>query len=73
MTELKRRVYSRRSPPPSSARASIGALGVILALLTATSFARALQRSYELAWRLPPAGRLRAAWRALALVIGLAL
>jgi membrane protein len=57
--------------PPSSARASIGLLGVILALLTATSFARALQRSYELAWRLPPAG-LRAAWRPLALVIGLA-
>jgi membrane protein len=59
--------------PPSSARASIGVLGVLLALLTATSFARALQRSYELAWRLPPAGGLRAAWRALALVIGVAL
>jgi membrane protein len=58
--------------PPPSARASIGVLGVILALLTATSFARALQRSCELAWRLPPAG-LRAAWRALVLVIGLAL
>jgi membrane protein len=58
--------------PPSSARASIGVLGVILAVLTATSFARALQRSYELAWRLPPAG-LRAAWRPLALVIGLAI
>jgi membrane protein len=58
--------------PPPSARASIGVLGVVLAVLTATSFARALQRSYELAWRLPRAG-LRAAWRALALVIGLAL
>jgi membrane protein len=57
--------------PPPSARASIGVLGVVLALLTATSFARALQRSYELAWRLPRAG-LRAAWRPLALVIGLA-
>ena len=57
--------------PPTSARASIGALGVLLALLTATSFARALQRSYELAWRLPRAG-LRAAWRPLALVVGLA-
>jgi membrane protein len=58
--------------PPQTARASIGALGVVLAVLTATSFARALQRSYELAWRLPRAG-LRAAWRPLALVIGLAL
>ena len=57
--------------PASSARASIGLLGVLLAVLTATSFARALQRSFELAWRLPPAG-LRAAWRPLALVIGLA-
>jgi membrane protein len=57
--------------PPPSARASIGILGIILAVLTATSFARALQRSYELAWQLPPAG-LRAAWRPLALVIGLA-
>jgi membrane protein len=42
--------------PPPSARASIGILGVVLALLTATSFARALQRSYQLAWRLPPVG-----------------
>ena len=58
--------------PPASARASIGVLGVLLALLTATSFARALQRSYQLAWRLPPVG-LRAAWRPLALVVGLAL
>ncbi|HWD42542.1 MAG TPA: hypothetical protein VHM23_02270 [Actinomycetota bacterium] len=58
--------------PPSSARASVGFLGVVLALLTATSFARALQRSYQLAWRLPPVG-LRAAWRPLALVVGLAL
>jgi membrane protein len=58
--------------PPPSARASIGVLSVVLALLTATSFARALQRSYELAWRLPRAG-LRAAWRPLALVVGLAL
>ncbi|HSF26984.1 MAG TPA: YhjD/YihY/BrkB family envelope integrity protein [Actinomycetes bacterium] len=57
--------------PPASARASIGVLGVVLAVLTATSFARALQRSYELAWRLPRPG-LRAAWRPLALVIGLA-
>lgn len=57
--------------PPPSARASIGLLGVALTLLTATSFARALQRSYELAWRLPRAG-LRTAWRPLALVIGLA-
>ena len=45
---------------------------MILTLLTATSFARALHRSYELAWRLPPVG-LRAAWRPLALVIGVAL
>jgi membrane protein len=57
--------------PSDSARASIGALGVILAILTATSFARALQRSYEMAWRLPPGG-IRAAWRPLVLVIGLA-
>jgi membrane protein len=58
--------------PPPSARASIGVLSVVLGVLTATSFARALQRSYELAWRLPRAG-LRAAWRPLALVVGLAL
>jgi membrane protein len=57
--------------PPPSARASVGVVGVVLAVLTATSFARALQRSYELAWRLPRAG-LRAAWRPLALVVGLA-
>ena len=49
--------------PPPTARASVGVLGVVLTLLTATSFARALQRSYELAWRLPRAG-LRTTWRA---------
>ena len=58
--------------PASAARASVGILGVVLTLLTATSFARALQRSYQLAWRLPPVG-IRAAWRPLALVVGLAL
>jgi membrane protein len=57
--------------PPPSARASIGVLGVVLVILTATSFARALQRSYQLAWRRPSAG-LRAAWRPLALIVGLA-
>jgi membrane protein len=57
--------------PPPATRGSVGAVGVVLALLTATSFARALQRNHERAWRLPPAG-LRTAWRPLALVVGLA-
>ncbi|MFI0235882.1 YhjD/YihY/BrkB family envelope integrity protein [Streptomyces sp. NPDC016845] len=42
---------------------SWGALGVLVALLSATSFARALQRLCERAWHLPRAGVRLTAWR----------
>lgn len=35
---------------------SVGIISVLIAFATATSFTRALQRVYERAWRLPPAG-----------------
>ena len=41
---------------------SIGFISVLIAVWTATSFTRALQRVYERAWRLPPAGP-RESWR----------
>jgi membrane protein len=41
---------------------SVGIISVLIAVATATSFTRALQRVYERAWRLPPAGP-RESWR----------
>jgi len=43
---------------------SVGIISVLIAFATATSFTRALQRVYERAWRLPPAGA-RESWRGL--------
>lgn len=53
-----------------SLRGGISVVGVIVALASATSFTRALQRVYELAWGLPRAG-LRGSVRGLVWLIGL--
>jgi membrane protein len=43
------------SPPPN-VQASLSVLGILLLIVSALSFTRALQRSYETAWRLPRLG-----------------
>jgi membrane protein len=54
-----RHVYSAGA----SARQSVGALGVVLTLASATAFSRALQAVCERCWRLPRAPMRSAAWR----------
>ena len=51
-------------------RGGISAIGVIVVLASATSFTRALQRTYELAWDLPKAG-LRGSVRGLVWLVSL--
>ncbi|WP_405741828.1 YihY/virulence factor BrkB family protein [Streptomyces sp. NBC_00028] len=46
-----------------SLRETTGALGLVVALVSATSFSRAMARVCERAWRLPRAGTRVAAWR----------
>jgi membrane protein len=48
---------------------SVGIISVLLLIVTATSFTRALQRVYERAWRLPRAGA-RESWRGLVWLVG---
>jgi membrane protein len=48
---------------------SVGVIGVLMLIVTATSFTRALQRVYERAWRLPRAGA-RESWRGLVWLVG---
>lgn len=55
-----------------SLRGSISVFGVLVALASATSFTRALQRTYELSWGLPRGG-LRGSVRGLVWLAGLAI
>jgi membrane protein len=48
---------------------SVGVISVFMLIVTATSFTRVLQRVYERAWQLPPAGA-RASWRGLVWLVG---
>jgi membrane protein len=45
--------------PPEAVKQTVGVLGLVLVVASALSFARALQRMYEQAFRLPPIGGLR--------------
>lgn len=42
--------------PPESVRSTFSVLGILLLIVSALSFTRALQRVYERSWRLPPRG-----------------
>lgn len=55
---------------PQQVRNATGVLGVVLVVLSATSFSRALQRTNQACWGLPSSG-LRGAWRGLAWLGGL--
>lgn len=50
-------------PGGKSLRQTTGIIGLVIALLSATSFSRAMARVCERAWRLPRAGTRVAAWR----------
>ncbi len=57
----------------STAVSAFGVIGVLVILISATSFSRALTRSYARAWSIERPKGLSIAWRWLAVVIGLAL
>ncbi|GGV89569.1 hypothetical protein GCM10015535_43650 [Streptomyces gelaticus] len=51
------------SSPDNSLNETSGTIGLVVTLLSATSFSRAMARVCERAWRLPRAGTRIAAWR----------
>lgn len=51
-TELLSGVFA----PPESVRSTFSVLGILLLIVSALSFTRALQRAFERAWRLPARG-----------------
>ncbi len=52
-------VYQLFDRPPETT-SGVSLLGVAILLVSVNSFARTLQRTYEVAWELPPQGRRRA-------------
>ena len=56
----------------SSESAAFGVVSVLVVLLSATSFARALARMYARVWRVPPSGW-TGGWRWVAVIVGVAL
>src|SRR6185312_7331800 len=50
------RIVESAFSPPSNVETSLSVLGVVLLIVSALSFTRALQRTYETAWRLPRLG-----------------
>jgi len=56
-------------PSPQRVRGATTLVGVVIALVSAFSLPLALQRGYELAWRVPPLGW-RGLWRAVVWLIG---
>lgn len=54
----------------SEIRAQTGYVGLVVAVLSASSFARALMRTYEGIWELPPVAGLRGRRRALGWLLG---
>jgi membrane protein len=51
-------------------RAQTGAVGLVVTVLSASSFARAVMRAYERVWELPPVGGIRAWRRSLGWLLG---
>ncbi|MEU9321582.1 YhjD/YihY/BrkB family envelope integrity protein [Streptomyces sp. NPDC048295] len=62
-----------KSSADDSLRETSGIIGLLVALLSATSFSRAMARVCERAWRLPKAGTRIAAWRWIVWLLALVL
>jgi membrane protein len=60
-------------PPAGTAANGFGIAGIIVVLLSATSFSRALARMYARVWDAQRPGRLRSLWRLVAVLLGLVL
>jgi membrane protein len=56
LDERTAKLVEQAFSPPAGVQASLSVLGVLLLIVSALSFTRALQRVYETAWRLPRLG-----------------
>jgi membrane protein len=65
LTGAAARSVSEAVSPPASVAHSVTVLGVLLVLVSALSFARALQRLYELSYKLPTVGIRGTPWHLL--------
>jgi membrane protein len=70
--EASRRVLEEALPGEPRTVGAFGLLGLLIVLVSATSFSRALARMYARIWHVAPPGRLRGAWRWVATLIAIA-
>jgi membrane protein len=70
--EGSRQVLEQALPGQPRTIGAFGVAGVLIVLISATSFSRALARMYGRIWRVRPPGRVRGAWRWLAALIAVA-
>ena len=73
--DASRRVLEDAFPTEPRTFGAFGVLGLLVVLITSTSFTRALARMYARIWKVTPPGRVRGAWRWIAALaaIGVAL
>jgi len=72
LSEATREAVAGSVPAGASVGSSVGLLGLVVALISATSYSRALERMYAKVWQVKRPG-LRAAWRWLATILAVVL
>jgi membrane protein len=70
--ESSRQVLEEAFPTEPRTIGAFGVLGLLIVLISATSFSRALARMYARIWQAQPPGRLRGAWRWIAALAAIA-
>jgi membrane protein len=70
--EASRRVLEEAFPSEPRTFGAFGVVGVLIVLISSTSFTRALARMYSRIWQVTPPGRLRGAWRWIAALLAIA-
>jgi membrane protein len=70
--EASRRVLEQALPGEPRTIGAFGLLGLLIVLVSATSFSRALARMYARIWQVTPPRRLRGAWRWVAALTAIA-
>ncbi|GIJ00544.1 membrane protein [Sediminihabitans luteus] len=73
LDDATRETLTRSLPSGASAQSAFGVVGVLVVLVSATSFSRALSRTYARAWDLPRPSGLGMAWRWLAVLLSICL
>jgi membrane protein len=70
--EASRQVLEEAFPTEPRTLGAFGVLGLVIVLVSSTSFSRALARMYARIWHVTPPGRLRGAWRWIAALLAIA-